>query len=407
MQQALDRLGNPERAVGAKVVHVAGTNGKGSVVAMCERLLATTGRRVARYTSPHLCRLTERFVIDGAEVEPLVLGPLLAELMAREPELTFFELCTLAAFRLFADTRCDAWVIEVGLGGRLDATNTLGHVDASIITSIGLDHQAILGDDVGSIAREKAGILRRGVPAFVGPVPPAAALAIEAVASEIGAPLTWCLPPPVGVGRDGRSVAVEVALSGAHQRGNATLAVAAVDAVAATVGARLSDDAVAGALSSVAWPGRAEQVTPQLLLDGAHNPDGVRALLALLAQRATAGHAPPAVLVFGASADKPIEEMLSLLGPRFDAIVLTRAQSERAAEPAELAERLRAVAPEIASVVHVAAEVGAALTLAAALAEGRGVVLCGSLFLVGEARARVLGLASDPASVSDPAAGKS
>ncbi len=383
MQEALDRCGNPERA--APAIHIAGTNGKGSTAAMAAALLRQAGRRVALYTSPHLCRLVERIGIDGAAIDDGELAPRLEAAMEREPDLTFFEIVTLVAFELFAAAGCDGWVVEVGLGGRLDATNTLALVRASVIVSIGLDHQSLLGDDLASIAVEKAGIARRGVPLFTGPMPAPAHAAIAAHAATIGAPLHSIdpavrLPPEMAI----------PALQGAHQRTNAALAIAASEA---WLGHALPAATIATALQTVSWPGRAEWLRDDLLIDGAHNPDGARVLAALLDALPTR----PRVLVFGASVDKPIAEMLAILAPRFAHVVMTRAASDRAAAP----EALAALWPG----AHARPDVAAALALAAAL--GGSTVVAGSLFLVGEVRATVLGLALDPPWVSDPPWAKS
>ena len=393
MQQALQRLGNPERRTSGRVLHIAGTNGKGSVAATAAALLGSAGLKVGLYTSPHLCRLAERFVVDGALVEESDLGPRLQRLMDAETELTFFEICTLAAFQLFADRGCDAWVVEVGLGGRLDATNTLANVGCSVITSIGLDHEAILGGDLAAIAREKAGILRPGVPAFLGPLPDSARAAVEEVAAAVGAPLHHVVAPVQGgVERGGGPLSVRLALQGEHQRQNANLALAAVDTL---IGPCLPDDKVGVVLGQVRWPGRAEWLRPDLLVDGAHNLDGARALGRFLTELTP----EPRVLLFGASADKAVDDMLALLAPLFAHVVMTQASSERALHPG----LLKAKVPS----AHLAHDLEAALALSKQLAEGGLVVVAGSLFLVGEVRSRVLGLPSDPAWLSDPCAVKS
>lgn len=379
MLAALARRGHPERRVGTRALHIAGTNGKGSVAAFASALLERAGHRVGRFTSPHLCRFTERFAVNGEPVAEAELAPRLERALFDEPELTFFEICTLVAFELFAELGCDRWVIEAGLGGRLDSTNVLGNVGCSVVTSIGLDHHAILGRTVTAIAHEKAGILRTGVPVLLGDLPPEARVVIEQVARTVGAPIYQAalraVPP--------------LRLAGAHQVGNARLAVAAAQQLMAQP---LAPEVIDEVLAQTTWPGRCEWLRADLLIDGAHNLEGVTSLAAVL----DALPLPPSVLIFGTSADKPAAEMLQLLAPRFDHVIVTRARSERALDPAVLAAGLpRAV---------VAPNVAAALTTADGLAEGGFIVVAGSLFVIGEARAHVLDLAIDPAWLSDPSA---
>lgn len=366
MQAALDRAGNPERH--APVVHVAGTNGKGSTCAMLEAALRTSGARVGLYTSPHLVRFSERIRIDGTPIDDAALERALAVALA-EPELSFFEAATLAAFVAFREANVETIILEVGLGGRFDATNVETRKQACAITSIGLDHEEFLGVDLGSIAFEKAGILRAGVPCVLGAMPAEAQARITAEAARIGAPLI--LPPPVHL---------QLALRGPHQLGNAAVA----SALAQLLG--LSPEVTEAGIAHAEWSGRYERIdteTGSFLLDGAHNPDGVAALVDTL--RIQSEH--PVVLVFGAVADKPALEMLSALRPLAAHAVYVAPGGKAPFDPLVLAQHRDG---------EVAPTVRAALERARELA-GEGLVLvAGSLYLVGEARSLLLDLPSDP-----------
>lgn len=358
MRAACARAGAPETSFPA--LHVAGTNGKGSTCAMLEAIARASGLRTGLYTSPHLVRFAERIRIDG---EPIAdVEPVLSEALAIGHDLSFFETATLAAFLAFRAARVDLAIVEVGIGGRLDATNVLPSPRCSALTNVALDHQAMLGDTLAAIAREKAAIARPGVPFVLGALPPEARVAAEELIVAAGAPIVEAaLPTDVAVG-----------LSGPHQRANA--------AVAWTVAGLAGLTAREVGLASVRWPGRLERIG-DVLLDGAHNPDGARALAAALATEDVGA------VVFGALADKSWREMLAAIAtvpaPRIYA-----APKGRAAVPfAELA----AIAPGTA-----AASLDDAITQARALANGRTVVVCGSLYLVGEARGQLLGLAADP-----------
>lgn len=364
MQDALDRAGSPQLA--APVVHVAGTNGKGSTCAMLEGALRAAGTKVGLYTSPHLVRFAERIRIDGVALDDSALGAALGFALDHGPELSFFEAATLTAFQAFRTAGVDVMILEVGLGGRLDATNVETRKLACAITSIGMDHQEFLGNDLGSIAMEKSGILRAGVPCVVGLLPEPAHDRVVAIAAELGAPLSF--PPPF---------TGTLTLRGAHQHRNAGLAAA----LAALVG--VAPDVAARGIAGAVWPGRYERIG-QVLLDGAHNPDGVAALAAAL----RADHARPAVLVFGAVNDKPALEMLDLLRPLVGSCVYVAPGGKAPFDPAQLAARHAG---------EVAASVPEALARARALAGPAGdVLVAGSLYLVGEARALLLGLPSDP-----------
>ncbi|MBX3225299.1 MAG: bifunctional folylpolyglutamate synthase/dihydrofolate synthase [Labilithrix sp.] len=375
MRAACARAGHPERAF--EVVHVAGTNGKGSTCAMVEAMARASGRRTGLYTSPHLVRFAERIRVDGEPVADDTLTSALEEALHVGSELSFFETATFAALLAFRAAAVELAVLEVGLGGRLDATNVVPAPRVTAVTGIALDHQEMLGDTLDAIAREKAAIAKPGVPMVLGAMPDEARAAALEVAIAAGARVVdaAALPPDVTVG-----------LAGAHQRENAR--------VAWTIGAELglADDARRRGLAEARWPGRLERVEVRegelagpWLLDGAHNPDGARALVRALDG---AGEDVGAV-VFGALEDKAWREMLGVIAGGMAAPRVYVAPAGRVA--AEL-EALRGIAEGRA-----AASVAEALRAARAAAGRRGVVVCGSLYLVGEARAALLGLARDPA----------
>jgi dihydrofolate synthase / folylpolyglutamate synthase len=382
MRAALAALGSPETRV--RAVHIAGTNGKGSTAAMTESILRAAGLRTGLFTSPHLARFTERIQVDGREVP----GDDLAELDRRVAgcgvALTYFEVAAVLAFLAMAEALVDVGVLEVGLGGRLDATNVCRPV-ATAVTSIGLDHTDLLGDTLAQIAVEKAGIAKPGVPLFTGHLPAEAAAEVARIAGEVGAPLARLgleIPP----------APAPAALTGPHQAGNAALAVALAGVAARACGRSLSEAQVGQGLARVVWPGRLERVASDVLLDAAHNLEGVEALVAALPP------ARPRALLISIVRGKPAPAMLGRLRPLFDSVWLTRSHNPRSLPPGELA----ALIPG-GGAVHTADEAGVALAQArAAVAPGGLVVVCGSLFLVGEIRAHILGEPVDPVLSGDP-----
>jgi dihydrofolate synthase / folylpolyglutamate synthase len=370
---------HPERRFSS--LHVAGTNGKGSVAAMIAAMTHGAGFRTGLYTSPHLCRFNERIQLGGEPVPDNILFPVLEDVMQRCPELTFFETATLAAFVVFAELKVELAIVEVGLGGRLDATNVIDAPRATAITTIGLDHTDRLGTDLASIAREKAGILKPGVPVVLGRLLPVALSEISARAHELRAPMVET------AGDSSLDAFVErhpPALLGAHQLDNARVAVA----LARVLG--LGDRDIATGLREARWPGRLETVrTPEgdVLLDAAHNPDGAEAVAAALADK---GLSPASIaLVFGAMADKDAASMLAALGPHAAHRIYVPPEGRKAADPAALANLMPG------QIAHDAAQ---ALSLGRRAVGPSGlVVVTGSIFLVGAARALLLGLERDPA----------
>ncbi len=377
IRDACAKTGHPERA--AKLTaHIAGTNGKGSVAAMLESIMRQGGHRTGLYTSPHLCRFAERIRLDGAPLDDARLGDVVRRALALEPPLTFFEAATLAAFLAFRDACVSVQIIEVGLGGRLDATNVLTAPTVSVITRIDFDHMDRLGNTIAEIAQEKAGIAKAGVPLVLGPLDAESRDAIVLTAERAGAKLIFAMEDEDAKRLVSRAT---LRLAGAHQQLNATI----VACAARFLGA--ADDDIVRGLSLAEWPGRLETVVARgrrFLLDAAHNPDGARALAAHLAQ--TGARAD--VLLFGALADKAWRVMLPILAPHAKARVYVEPQG-----------RAPAPVPELAKIAHglEASSVEDAVAHALALSpEGGKIVVSGSMYLVGEIRATLLGLPRDP-----------
>lgn len=378
-------LGNPQHAF--QSIIVAGTNGKGSVTAMVERGLRAAGHRTGRYTSPHLTRLEERFVIDGQEVVTESLRTAASGVRDATQHLlntgvldvppTFFETATAIAFLLFRDAAIDVAVLEVGLGGRLDATNVV-HPMAAAITSIDFDHQAQLGDTIAAIAREKAGVIKPGIPVVCGPVPADAAQVIREVCEAVGA---RCVSAAEQVNPATVFDGIRPALRGAHQRINASVALCLLGEIDA-LGLRVPEDARRTALTEVTWPGRLEEFTfggARVLLDAAHNPAGARALSVFLRETGWSGCA----LVFGAMRDKDAEAMLTELTGSCRVVICTTTPTPRAAAADELAALAARVAPH--APIHSVPDPEHALIRACELAPR--VVVAGSIFLIGPVRA--------------------
>jgi dihydrofolate synthase/folylpolyglutamate synthase len=372
------RLDHPERAF--QSVHVAGTNGKGSVTAMVDAALRAAGHRTARYTSPHLIDVSERFVIDGRAVDRAAVIAAVADVRdvveslraerALDVQPTFFEVTTAVAFELFRRAGVSIAVLEVGLGGRLDATNVVRPI-ASAITSIAFDHEKYLGNTIRAIAIEKAGIIKPGVPVVVGPVPVEAALAIDEIAGSRGAAVVRAAPDDVA--------AFQIGLAGAHQRANAAVAVALLRLIDQS-GFRVPETAIVEGLARPDWPGRLETRRladgREALLDAAHNPAGATALASYLA----ADQHGPRPLVFAAMRDKALADMLAILLPHVSAVIFTRASNPRSADP----EALAAAARRVAAAVPIAIEQRVEDAIARAWQMSPRIVVAGSIFLLGD-----------------------
>ncbi len=391
----LARMGEPQRRFPS--VLVAGTNGKGSTSSFLAAMAGAAGYRTGLYTSPHLESVEERLRIDGRAIGAGRLGAILEDLVGlAERETgsppTYFEAVTLAAFRWFAEEQVDLAVLEVGLGGRLDATNLADPI-LSLITPIGFDHQEFLGDTLAAIAREKAGILRSGRPALAWIEDAEPAESAQTVADEVRADLRFAsrdtrIESVEPHGWEGQRIRLatptqgyelEIALLGDHQAKNLALAVRAAESLASQGFDRLGPEAIAAGAAACRWPGRLEPILlpggRRVLLDAAHNPDGAEVLARFLARQEV-----PIDLLFGVLADKDYGEMLPRLAAQARRVVLTRPASPRAKDPAELVSLL-----EGREGVLVEDDPDRALDLALGLG-GEVLVACGSIFLVGEVR---------------------
>ena len=371
-------------AGGPTLFHIAGTNGKGSVCAMIDAISRTAGHRTGLFTSPHLVTFRERIRLDGAMISKADAADGLTrirEIVARwDPHPTFFELATALALDWFQKQKAQVIVLETGMGGRLDATNALTPAVAAI-TALSLDHRQYLGETLEAIAAEKAGIFKPGVPVVSTPQPAGAARVLEETAARIGAPLAWAATP----------VALPVALPGSHQRLNAALALAAIEAAKLPV----SPSAIETGLASVVWPGRFQRLnapggegnTP-LVLDGAHN----EAAAARLVQtwREEYGSERPVVLL-GILRDKDVAAICREFAPLAARFIATPVQSVRSCTAEALAGTLRAAAPETPVCLAASAAEGLSLAQREARATGRRVLVTGSLFLIGETLALLQG----------------
>jgi len=425
MRVLLAELQHPERRFPA--VLIAGTNGKGSTAATLASILRASGIKTGLYTSPHLLRINERIQVDGIEIGDDEFAGLhrkvdsVAEQLVARGELpwhpSFFEMMTAIAFEYFAQERVELAVLEVGMGGRLDATNVVEPL-VSVITDISLDHQKFLGDTVTEIAREKVGIIRPGGVVVTLPQQPEANDVIGNTVMELGARGVNAVPyvPPVSPASGGyfqttsktfnaeiaeiaekdrvgyfyrypldvmgREILVETALVGRHQLRNVALAIA----TAVELSGRFSGitaTTVERGIRETSWPGRFQQIAlpgwPEIVFDVAHNPAGAWALRAALSERYPDRRL---IFVFGAMRDKAIAEMTEILFPLAESVVVTRAENPRSASPEEIQEAAVRTSVDIAAAADVEAALATAKTLAGADAV---IVVTGSIYLVGEA----------------------
>ena len=413
MAELVGLLGDPQRA--CPVIHITGTNGKTSTARMTDALLRSRGLRTGRFTSPHLVSIRERICVDGAPVDPERFVAAYEEVIpyvelvdARHPvAMSFFEVLTGMAFAIFADAPVDVMVLEVGVGGRDDATNVADGVVA-VVTPVSIDHTRLLGRTFEQIAEQKAGIIKPGAVAVLAQQPVAAAEVLLRRAVEVGASVAregvefgvMSREQAVGGqqlvlrGLRGTYEDIYLPLFGSHQAGNAACALAAVEAFAGVSdeGDALDPDLVREAFAIVSSPGRLEVVrrSPTIILDAAHNPAGMAATVAAIEEAFTftslAG-------VFAASRDKDVPGMLAELEPLLDDIVVTRNSSDRSMEPGQAAE----IAAEIFGEdrVRAAARLEDAIEAAVAQADeavvagrpgGGGVLITGSVITAGDAR---------------------
>lgn len=411
MREFMEYLGRPHHAY--PIIHVAGTKGKGSVSAMCANALRRAGYRVGLYTSPHLQDYAERIQLDG---QPIPHGDLIELVQEIKPhldkgtKLTTFEITTALAFLYFAQQGATAMVAEVGLGGRLDATNVVTPV-VSVITSISYDHTEILGETLAAIAGEKAGIIKPGIPVVLAPQKGESRQVIESVAAERSAPVTLIgrdyLFAPLSRSLDGQSLLLwsaaeqglidayiesgglmeweptrlTIPMLGYHQVENAATAYAALQ-VAGTKGLTVTDGSIREGFGETVWPGRFEvlQLHPPVVIDSAHNRDS-----ALRLRLALDDYFPgrPVILVFGASEDKDVEGMFAELMPRVHQLIVTRSIHPRSMEPERLLELGRRFGRPVKAVPAVEEALAEALVLAK---DDAMVMVTGSIFVAAGAR---------------------
>jgi dihydrofolate synthase / folylpolyglutamate synthase len=414
----LDVLGNPQSCV--PMIHVAGSNGKGSVCAYLSSVLAAAGYRVGRYISPHLVTWRERICING---EPIPASDLLAVLtqvttairqhFADGPSPTQFEVITAAAWFYFAAQKVDIAVIEVGLGGRLDATNVCDHPLVSVITSLSMEHWQRLGPTLADIAREKAGILKPGRPAVIGPILPEAKAVVAQKLKDQGCPTTWVDPaqpiaspsldpahpaawPPLGWA-ESQGVSFPLALPGQFQLSNAALAIAAIQVLRAQ-GWQIDDAAVVKGMAETRWPGRLQWFDWQgqkILIDGAHNPAAAVVLRNYVDSLPVPPGTLPVIWVMGMLTTKDHKDVFKALLRPGDQLYLVPVPGHSGAPPADLAALARKVCPALKDCqTYDPLEAG----LQAALTVQRGtppvesrqsflnplIVFCGSLYLIGD-----------------------
>lgn len=404
IEAMLARLGRPHNRY--PTLHIGGTNGKGSTAAMAASMLQAAGYRTGLYTSPHLVDFRERIRVDGEPIPEDGVADLterVQEALGSALHPTFFEFATALALQHFADAEVDVAVIEVGMGGRFDATTAVTPL-VSAITNVALDHEEYLGPTVEAIAFEKAGIIKRGVPVIVGRLSADAAGVIGRIAADRQAPLVRLgaefrveADPLEGFryeGLRGAYAGLSCPLRGAHQLDNAACALAMLD-VAATRGLPHSEDSVRRGLSTVSWEGRLETVErhPLLVLDGAHNPAAAEAVAAHLAGHRRLHPDSRIIAVIGMMRDKDRAGFLRIILPLVDEVVLTRAQTDRAAT----VEELRASLGERGETAYLAALPADALSRARRLASSADMIcVTGSLMLVGEVKALLRGCALSP-----------
>jgi len=388
----LGRIGNPQ--AGLKTIHIAGTNGKGSTAAMLSSILVRAGFKVGLYTSPHLVRFNERFRLNEQDIgdeEILdVFKAVRAVVDEREPP-TFFEMTTAMALSLFAEKGVDWAILEVGMGGRLDATNVV-QPQLTIINNVSFDHQEFLGSTLSRIAREKAGIIKRQVPLITAVKQPVALAVIKTRCLALNAPC-YRLGRQIKVrtlgeqrfsysGLGWRLENLSLPLAGRHQVVNAATALGGLEVLERGGYYNLDAEQIREGLVKTRWPGRLELLgkKPPVLLDGAHNYAGIVALSQALQEEYTYKRL---ILVLGIMADKDLRGMFLRLAPLAEHIILTRPTYERAAEP----ESLRAVAGEFAERTELIRPVGEALERAMGLATSEDLVLVtGSLYFIGEVK---------------------
>ncbi len=385
----LKAFGNPHR--GRKYIHIGGSNGKGSVAAMVESILIKSGLKVGFYSSPHLVRFTERFRINGREIAPEKAAAIASELMEvinpKHPP-TFFEVTTAMALLYFARERTDISIMEVGMGGRLDATNVIRPM-VSVITNISLEHQFFLGSRLMDIAGEKAGIIKRGVDLVTGVTQPSIIRLLEKISKEKKASI-WRVGKQVNYRSDGlkfnyyglrrRFNRLELGLKGRVQNRNAALALALIE-ILEKKGFKISADDMIDGLKDTRWPGRMHIISqePLIVLDGAHNPAAIRELAHSVEGDFSYKHL---ILVVGVMDDKDIGRMIKGIVPKADYVIYTRPDYYRSARP----EKLMREAFSLGKPCKIEPVISRALEWAREIADPADMILvCVSLFTVGGA----------------------
>ena len=390
IKQLLEKLDNPHHKV--PIIHVAGTNGKGSVCAYLSSVLTEAGYRVGRYTSPHLIDWTERICINQKPISPIELQEYLQRVIVatdNDTETpTQFEIITAAAWLYFAEQKADIAVIETGLGGRLDATNVCENPLACVITSISLEHWQILGPTVADIAGEKAGILKTKCPAIIGDLPESAKIAIEKRIQELDCPTNWVKPATdLGQGlaeyqlnSNAVKIRYQLPLLGKIQLMNSAIAIATIQTLQ-NQRWQISETAIENGIAKTKWPGRLQQTTwnhRTILIDGAHNPAAAIALREYVDNLNSSQ--PPINWVIGIFATKDCDDILKALLKKGDRLYLVPVPDQNSTPPAELATLAQNICPEL-TLCQTFPDLTTGLD--AAVANNNLTVLCGSLYLVG------------------------
>ena len=390
IHQLLQKLDNPHQQV--PIIHIAGTNGKGSVCAYLSSVLTEAGYRVGRYTSPHLINWTERICINQKPISPTELQQCLERVVAATENNTEtptqFEIITAAAWLYFAEQKTDIAVIETGLGGRLDATNVCETPLASVITSISLDHWQILGPTVADIAGEKAGILKAKCPAVIGELPESARIVVEKRIQELDCAATW-VKPAIDLGQgfaeyqlnqNAVKIKYQLPLLGKIQLMNSAIAIATLQTLQ-NQGWQISPTAIENGIAKTQWPGRLQQTTwknRNILIDGAHNPAAAIALREYV--DSLNNHPSPINWVIGILATKDCDDILKALLKKGDRLYLVPVPDPNSSSPAELAALAQIICPEL---ILCQAFPDLTTALDAAVTGDNPTILCGSLYLVG------------------------
>ena len=363
-----------------RIIHVAGTNGKGSVCAMLDSICRAQGYRTGLFTSPHLVSYRERILVNGEMIEEGEVAQGLTAIRTAikdwDPHPTFFEITTALALDHFKKSDCELIVLETGLGGRLDATNAVTPI-VSVLTPIGYDHQAWLGNTLEEIAGEKAGIIKPRIPVISASQEPAAEKIIRARAAECEAPLQFVTSP---------YLTTHVSLAGAHQKENASLAIATLR----RGGIAIDEEAIVRGLASVHWPARFQRWDERIIIDGAHNPSGAQVLAETWREQFGNDRA---TIILAMLRDKDVAGIWRALAPIAERVILPQARTERALAPEDLLQTISTASPARTSI---APSLPAALESARILPER--ILITGSLHFAGEALAT---LGGDPAALED------